>query len=138
MTNIFQDGEPVDVKKLNDMQIEINDLQSTANEAYSLSQQTAGDVKILNVTHVKATRVEFPTGFKAKQAESVDIPLSWDGYSDVFITATPRYPAVKYDLQWSISGSIGGFKLNVLSGVAITVPIKFDIIAAGTKPKGTA
>jgi hypothetical protein len=138
MSNIFQDGEPVDAKKLNDMQIEINDLESTANEAYSLSKSTASDLNVLNITHIKATRVEFATGFKAKQAESVDIPLDWTGYLDVFITATPRYPAVKYDLQWSISGSIGGYKLNVLSGVNITVPIKFDIVAAGTKPKGTA
>jgi len=135
MSNIFEDGEPVDVKKLNDMQIEINELKSTANEAYSLSKATSENVNILNVTHVKTTRVEFETGLVAKKQDYRDLRLDFNGYTDVFLVATPRHPMYKYDLKYSISGSIGSFKLYVLSDVAINVPVKFDIIAAGIKPK---
>ena len=138
MSNIFQDGEPVDVKKLNDMQIEINNLKSTANDAYSLSKATAQDVNVLNVTHVKTMRVEFETGFVAKKQDYKEIKLDFAGYSDVFLVATPRNPAYKYDLQWSISGGINSHRLYVLSNVNISIPIKFDVIAAGIKPSKTS
>jgi hypothetical protein len=135
MSNIFEDGEPVDVKKLNDMQIEINELKSTANDAYSLSKTTSESVNILNVTHVKTMRVEFETGLVAKKQDYRDLRFDFNGYTDAFLVATPRHPMYKYDLKYSISGSIGSFRLYVLSDVAINVPVKFDIIAAGIKPK---
>jgi len=135
MADIFEDGEPVDVKKLNDMQIAISNLESTANEAYSLSKRTEDSVNILNVTHVKTMRVEFETGLTAKKQDYRDLPFAFTGYTDVFVVATPRHPMYKYDLKYSISGTIGSFRLYVLSDVAINVPIKFDILAAGIKPK---
>jgi|694.fasta_scaffold03345_8 hypothetical protein len=141
MTEVFQDGEPVDAQKLRKMQADISAALMKAEDTYSLSKATANDVSVLNVTHTKAYRVVFENGLNKDSAGNTeDIIMDWNGYTDVFLTATPRGNLYKYNLQWSITGGIGSFKLTVnnKSGAAIGGTPTFDIIAAGTKPSKTA
>ena len=141
MSEVFQDGEPVDAQKLRKMQADISAVMLKADETYSLSQATANDVSVLNVTHTKGYRVVFENGLnKDATGNTEDIIMDWNGYTDVFLTATPRGSLHKYNLQWSISGGIGSFKLTVnnKSGAVIGGTVIFDVIAAGTKPSKTA
>lgn len=135
MSEVFQDGEPVDSVKLARMQADIASIKLEAASAYSLSKTTSGLLNELVVTTTKAYRVEFSNGLNPG-VNSEDIEMDWTGWSDVYLVATPRGALHKFNLQWSISGGIGSFKLNVTNKEtkAVTGTIKFDIIAAGTKP----
>jgi hypothetical protein len=135
MSEVFQDGEPVDSVKLAKMQADIASIKLEAASAYSLSQTTSGLLNELVVTTTKAYRVEFSNGLKPG-VNTEDIEMDWTGWTDVYLTATPRGALHKFNLQWSISGGIGSFKLNVTNKETkdVTGTIKFDIIAAGTKP----
>ncbi len=141
MSEVFQDGEPVDAQKLRKMQADIAAIQQQSESTYVLSKATANDVSVLNVTHTKAYRVVFENGLNKDFTGNVeDIIMDWNGYTDVYLTATPRGNLYKYNIQWSIIGGIGSFRLavNNKSGAVIGGTPTFDIVAAGTKPSKTA
>jgi len=141
MSEVFQDGEPVDAQKLRKMQSDISAVMQKAEDTYSLSKATANDVSVLNVTHTKAYRVVFENGLnKGYEGNTENIIMDWNGYTDVYLTASPRGNLYKYNLRWSITGGIGSFKLTVnnQSGDKIGNTPTFDIIASGTKPSKTA
>jgi len=135
MSEVFQDGEPVDSAKLAKMQADIASIKMEAAQAYQLSQTTSGLLNELVVTTTKVYRVEFSNGLNPG-VNTEDITMDWAGWSDVYLVATPRGALHKFNLQWSISGGIGSFKLNVTNKEtkAVTGTIKFDVIAVGTKP----
>jgi hypothetical protein len=139
MSETFADGEPVDPQKLRKMQVDISNLLSTANDAYSLSKATAKDVNVLNITHIKALRIDFENGLNPGYNEE-KIIVDFNGYTDVFITASPRGGAThRHDITWSVSGVIGNFTLHVTNNTKQKITgVKFDIIAAGTKPSKTS
>jgi hypothetical protein len=137
MSEVFQDGEPVDSVKLSKMQADIASLRVDTKSAYDLSQKTSTDLATLTVTHTKAYRVEFENGLNVG-LNTEDIEMTWTGYQDVYLTATPRGSLYKHAITWSISGGIGNFKLHVQNNTKNKITgVKFDVIAAGTKPAAT-
>lgn len=138
MTEIFQDGEPVDSVKLQKMQSEITALAAQTKNAYDLSQTTSDRVAGLTVTYTKAYRVDFENGLNIGKNEE-PIGMKWDGFTDVYLVACPRSALYKHDITWSISGGIGSHVLHVQNNTKAKITgVKFDIIGAGTKPAVTA
>lgn len=89
MSEVFADGEPVDPQKLRQMQADINAIRLQSDQTYNLSKTTADDVVAPSVTHAKGYRVDFENGLKPG-LNTEDIVMDWNGYTDVFLTATPR------------------------------------------------
>jgi len=54
LTVTFQDGEPVDPKKLQDLQDQIDDIKLKSDQSYNLSTSTANSVSKLSVMHLAA------------------------------------------------------------------------------------
>lgn len=138
MTQVFQDGEPVDSVKLQKMQDAITALAIQTKDAYDLGQATSDKVAGLTVTYTKAYRVEFENGLNIGY-NSEPIDMKWTGFTDVYLVACPRGNLYKHDITWSISGGIGSHVLHVQNNTKNKITgVKFDIIGAGTKPAATA
>jgi hypothetical protein len=138
MSEVFADGEPVDPQKLRQMQADINAIRLQSDQTYQLTKTTADDVVALSITHTQGYRVDFENGLKPG-LNTEDIILDFSGYTDVYLTATPRGNGHKFNLQWSISGGIGSHKLNVNNLTKETITgVKFDVVAAGMKPAKTS
>ena len=138
MTQIFQDGEPVDSVKLQAMQDAITALRTDTKTAFDLGQTTSEKVAGLTVTYTKAYRVEFDNGLNVG-FNSEAIGMMWDGFTDVYLVACPRGNLYKHDITWSISGGIGSHVLNVWNNTKNKITgVKFDVIGAGTKASATA
>jgi hypothetical protein len=136
MTVVFQDGEPVDPKKLQDLQTQIDAISLKANESYNLSTSTANSVSSLSVMHLKADVVSFETGLPGGKVSSIDIDLGWGSeYEIAYVVATPRNQDPKTNnMRWSISGQwSGSTKLNVYAEKTIPGPVNFHWISAGKK-----
>jgi hypothetical protein len=137
---VFSDGEPVDPKKLQSLQNQIDAIKLRSDESYDLSKATAGDVSKLAVMHLRAGVVSFTNGIgKGKTGISRTIPLKWEPeYEAVFVVATPRFQDLsKNNLTYSITGTgtAGGTTtLNVFSTTGIAGLVEFDWISAGRKP----
>ena len=138
MTQVFQDGEPVDSVKLQAMQNAITALATETKNAFDLGQATSEKVAGLTVTYTKAYRVEFDNGLNVG-FNSEAIGMKWEGFTDVYLVACPRGNLYKHDITWSISGGIGSHMLNVQNNTKNKITgVKFDVIGAGTKPAATA
>ena len=138
MTQVFQDGEPVDSVKLQAMQNAITALKTETEAAYNLGKSTSETVASLTVTYTKAYRVEFDNGLNVGY-NSEPIDMKWTGFTDVYLVACPRGNLYKHDITWSISGGIGSHVLHVQNNTKNKITgVKFDIIGAGTKPASTA
>lgn len=136
MTVTFQDGEPVDPKKLQDLQNQIDAIQLQTNETYNLSETTANNVKRLSIFHIASGEIEFANGLVGGKVTPLPIDLGWDNsYEVAYVVATPRgNDPKKNNLRWSISGSgTGTTVLNVYAEKTITGSVKFHWISAGKK-----
>ena len=141
MVETFADGEPVDPKKLENLQNQIDDIKLKSDESYNLSKSTAGDVSKLAVMHLRAGVVSFDNGIgKGKPNLTRNIPLAWEPeYEAVFVVATPRFqdPSTKNDIIYSITGTgtAGGTTtLHVFSSTGIAGKVEFHWLSAGRKP----
>lgn len=134
MTVTFQDGEPVDPKKLQDLQIQIDELKKQSAETYNLTQTTAGKLASISFFYAKGGVVEFPEGLKAGK-NTIAIPLDWaPGIKAAYVVATPRLQDPKVNnIRWSISGGQTSTLLNVYSEKAISAKINFHWISVGEK-----
>ena len=139
MGEVFADGEPVDPKKLQSLQNQIDEIKIKSDESYNLSKTTAGDVATLGVLHLRAGVVSFENGLTAKaKYQSQDIDLNWGPeYTVAFVVASPRLqnPQTSH-VRWSLSGSgIGNTtKLNAYAETNIGGPLNFHWISAAHKP----
>ena len=135
MTVVFQDGEPVDPKKLQDLQTQIDAITLKTNESYNLSTTTANSVSQLSVMHLKAGVVTFENGLTGGKVNTIEIDLGWGAdYETAYVTATPRLQDPKTNnIRWSLSGAAASTKLNVYAEKNVTGPINFHWISAGKK-----
>jgi len=135
MTVVFQDGEPVDPKKLEDLQKQIDEIKDQSAKSYALSTTTANSVTKLSVMHLAAGVVTFTSGLKVGLNPPMPIPLGWgDDYETAFVTASPRLrDPGKNEIRWSLSGTKDSTVLNVWSAKAITDPINFHWVSGGKK-----
>lgn len=135
MTVVFQDGEPVDPKKLQDLQTQIDAITLKTNESYNLSTTTANSVSQLSVMHLKAGVVTFENGLTGGKVNTIEIDLGWGAdYETAYVTATPRLQDPKTNnIRWSLSGNAASTKLNVYAEKNVTGPINFHWISAGKK-----
>lgn len=133
MTVVFQDGEPVDPKKLQDLQTQIDAITLKTNESYNLSTSTANSVNQLSVMHLRGGVVDFETGLPAGKVQQLPIDLGWGAdYETAYVVATPRGGDPK-NLRWSISGNKDATYLNVYAEKAVSASVKFHWISAGKK-----
>lgn len=134
MTVVFQDGEPVDPKKLEDLQKQIDEIKDQSAKSYALSTTTANSVTKLSVMHLAAGVVTFP---KLKKGLNPPMPivLGWgDDYETAFVTASPRLrDPGKNEIRWSLSGQKDSTVLNVWSANDINDPINFHWVSGGKK-----
>jgi len=108
LTVTFQDGEPVDPKKLQDLQDQIEDIKLKSDQSYNLSTSTANSVSKLSVMHLD--------------------------YEVAYVVATPRLQDPKTNnIRWSLSGNKDATKLNVYAEKTISGAINFHWISAGKK-----
>jgi hypothetical protein len=137
MTVVFQDGEPVDPKKLEDLQTQIDAILLKTNQSYDLSTTTANSISQLSVMHLKAGVVTFETGLKAGSDNNIQIELGWGAdYAVAYVVAQPRLKDPgKTNIRWGISGTQDATFLNVWSekATSTTTPINFHWISAGKK-----
>ena len=121
MTVVFQDGEPVDPKKLQDLQTQIDSIKLKSDESYNLSTSTANSVTQLAVMHGKVN--------------SIEIDLGWGAdYEVAYVVATPRLQDPKTNnIRWSLSGNSAATKLNVYAEKTMTGAINFHWMSAGKK-----
>ena len=135
MTVVFQDGEPVDPKKLQDLQTQIDAITLKTNESYNLSTTTANSVSQLSVMHLKAGVVTFENGLTGGKVNTIEIDLGWGAdYETAYVTATPRLQDPKTNNnRWSLSGNAASTKLNVYAEKNVTGAINFHWISAGKK-----
>ena len=137
MTVVFQDGEPVDPKKLEDLQKQIDDIKLQSDKSYDLSTTTANSVTQLSVMHLKAGVVTFETGLKAGSGNNIQIELGWGAdYESAYVVATPRIKDPgKINIRWGITGNRDATYLNVWSekNTSTTNPISFHWVSAGKK-----
>lgn len=135
MTVVFQDGEPVDPKKLQDLQTQIDAITLKTNESYNLSTTTANSVSQLSVMHLKAGVVTFENGLTGGKVNTIEIDLGWGAdYETAYVTATPRLQDPKTNnIRWSLSGNAASTKLNVYAEKNVTGAINFHWISAGKK-----
>ena len=135
MTVVFQDGEPVDPKKLQDLQTQIDAITLKTNESYNLSTTTANSVSQLSVMHLKAGVVTFENGLTGGKVNTIEIDLGWGAdYETAYVTATPRLQDPKTNnIRWSLSGNAASTKLNVYAEKNVTGSINFHWISAGKK-----
>lgn len=139
MGETFADGEPVDPKKLESLQNQIDAIKLRSDESYDLSKATAGDVSKLAVMHLRAGVVSFDNGIGKGKSTSRTISPAWEPeYEAVFVVATPRFQdPSKNDLRYSITGTgtAGGTTtLNVYSSTGISGKVEFHWLSAGRKP----
>lgn len=134
MTVTFQDGEPVDPKKLQDLQSQIDDLKKQSTDAYSLSQTTADGLSKLVNFQIKAGVAPFENGLK-KGENSIAIPLNWaPEFQLVYIVATPRLQKPwQNNVRWSFSGSRDTTSLNVYAEKEVTGTVNFHWISVAEK-----
>ena len=130
MTVVFQDGEPVDPKKLQDLQTQIDAITLKTNESYNLSTTTANSVSQLSVMHLKAGVVTFENGLTGGKVNTIEIDLGWGAdYETAYVTATPRLQDPKTNnIRWSLSGNAASTKLNVYAEKNVTGAINFHWI----------
>jgi hypothetical protein len=137
VTVVFQDGEPVDPKKLEDLQKQIDDIKLQSDKSYNLSTTTANSVTQLSVMHLKAGVVTFEKGLKAGSDNNIAIELGWGAdYEVAYVVATPRLKDPgKTNIRWAISGNKDATILNVWSEkeTSNAYPINFHWISAGKK-----
>ena len=135
MTVVFQDGEPVDPKKLQDLQTQIDAITLKTNESYNLSTTTANSVSQLSVMHLKAGVVTFENGLTGGKVNTIEIDLGWGAdYETAYVTATPRLQDPKTNnIRCSLSGNAASTKLNVYAEKNVTGAINFHWISAGKK-----
>lgn len=136
MTVSFQDGEPVDPKKLQDLQTQIDSIKLQSDETYNLSKTTANSITTLAVMHLKAGVVTFENGLTGGKVTPIDIDLDWGpDYEIAYVVATPRNQDPKTNnMRWSISGQwSGSTKLNVYAEKTISGPVNFHWLSAGKK-----
>ena len=135
MTVVFQDGEPVDPKKLQDLQTQIDAIQLKTDESYNLSTSTANSVTQLAVMHLKAGVVTFENGLTGGKVNSIEIELGWGAdYEVAYVVATPRLQDPKTNsIRWSLSGNSANTKLNVFAEKNISNAVNFHWISAGKK-----
>jgi hypothetical protein len=135
LTVVFQDGEPVDPKKLQDLQTQIDAIQLKTDESYNLSTTTANSVTQLAVMHLKAGVVTFENGLPGGKVSSLEIDLGWGAdYEVAYVVATPRLQDPKTNnVRWSLSGNMAATKLNVYAEKTINGAINFHWMSAGKK-----
>lgn len=135
MTVVFQDGEPVDPKKLQDLQTQIDSIKLKSDESYNLSTSTANSVTQLAVMHLKAGVVTFENGLTGGKVNSIEIDLGWGAdYEVAYVVATPRLQDPKTNnIRWSLSGNSAATKLNVYAEKTMTGAINFHWMSAGKK-----
>jgi hypothetical protein len=135
LTVVFQDGEPVDPKKLQDLQTQIDAIQLKTDESYNLSTSTANSVTQLAVMHLKAGVVTFENGLTGGKVNSIEIELGWGAdYEVAYVVATPRLQDPKTNsIRWSLSGNSANTKLNVFAEKNISNAVNFHWISAGKK-----
>ena len=137
MTVVFQDGEPVDPKKLEDLQKQIDDIKLQSDKSYNLSTTTANSVTQLSVLHLRAGVVSFEKGLNAGSDNNIQIELGWGAdYEIAYVVATPRLKDPgKTNIRWSLHGNKDATYLQVWSekDTPNTTAINFHWISAGKK-----
>jgi hypothetical protein len=134
MSEVFQDGEPVDPQKLRSLQIQIDNISLKASSAYDLSKTTSEDVSVLSVMHLKAGVVEFENGLTAGFNNSETLDIGWGAdYVASYVSLTPGGNLYKYNIRYSVSGVFGSQKINVWSEKLVPGPVRFHWLSAGKK-----
>ena len=135
MTVTFQDGEPVDPKKLQDLQDQIDDIKLKSDQSYDLSTATANSVSTLSVMHLKAGVVTFENGLTGGKVNTIEIELGWGAdYEVAYVVATPRLQDPKTNnIRWSLSGNKDATKLNVYAEKTVGGAVNFHWVSAGKK-----
>jgi hypothetical protein len=134
MTVVFQDGEPVDPKKLEDLQKQIDEIKDQSAKSYALSTTTANSVTKLSVMHLAAGLVEFPTLKKGLQSRTLENYGWGDEYETAFTVATPRLGnPEKFLIRWSLTGDKNSTTLYVYSAEDKSDKTIFHWVSAGKK-----
>lgn len=136
MTVTFQDGEPVDPKKLQDLQTQIDSIKLKSDQSYNLSTATANSVSTLSVMHLNAGVVTFESGFIGGAIpKSMEIELGWGAdYEVAYVVASPRLKDPKTNnIRWSLSGNKDATMLHVFAEKNVAGPVNFHWISAGKK-----
>lgn len=135
MTVTFQDGEPVDPKKLQDLQTQIDSIKLQSDETYNLSKTTASSITQSTRMHLEAGVVTFENGLTGGKVNTIEIELGWGAdYEVAYVVATPRLQDPKTNnIRWSLSGNSANTRLNVYAEKTISGPVNFHWLSAGKK-----
>ena len=138
MGEVWADGEPADPKKLENLQIQIDNIKDISDQSYALSKTTAGDFVSIGIPNTRAGVVRFENGINTKDPVSVDVNPGWgEEYTDAFIVASPKLQNPKSsNIRWSIYGDVtnnGTAKIVVYSDVKLG-PFNFNWVSVALKP----
>jgi len=134
MSEVFQDGEPVDPLKLQRLQDQITQIEKKAQDAYNLGSRLESNQQQI-VFHVKAGFVKFDGGFKKGETKKESIDVEWTGdYIDVYTTCTVRTKSPNLDIRATLTGDLRQPQIAVYSKDAIKFDLNVHWISVGIKP----
>jgi len=134
LVSTFNDGEPIDPKKLEDLQTQITNLQ---NES-AVQKVTTGDLSssLRSITyHSQSGVVEVDPIIKGKTSSPEPIPVKWStdyDKSTIRTVVTLRSKTPKLDIRYSISGNSNYPTLLVYANENTSI-LTFDWISVAGK-----
>jgi len=134
MTEIFQDGEPVDPLKLQRLQDQITAISNKANDAYDLGNKLSGQQQEV-IFHVKAGVESFEGGFTAGQVRTQAIDLEWKPeYTNVYTTCTLRSKNPSLNIRATMTGDVRQPMIAVYTDKKIDYTLNVHWISVASKP----
>jgi hypothetical protein len=134
MSEIFQDGEPVDPSKLQKLQDQITEIAQKAQDAYNLGSRLESNQQQV-VFHVKAGSEIFEGGLKAGVVRTQQIDLEWSGdYINVYTTCTVRTKSPNLNIRATLTGGVRQPQIAVWSEKDFTSNLNVHWISVGVKP----
>ena len=134
MVSTFNDGEPIDPKKLEDLQTQITNLQNESAVQKVITGNLSSSLRSITY-HSQSGVVEVNPIVKGHTSAPVDIPVEWNTDYDkatIRTVVTLRSNAPKLDIRYSISGKPYDPTLVVYANVD-TSKLTFDWISVAGK-----
>lgn len=135
MVSIFDDGEPIDPKKLQDLQTQITDLKEQSSLTSERVVGLSSSIQKV-VFHSKSGSVNID-GLKAGLNPLVDISLDWETEyldSDIFTVVTARLSNPELtNIRYSLTGENRAPKLAVWAALAKSGKISFHWVSVAKK-----
>ena len=106
MVSTFNDGEPIDPKKLEDLQTQITNLQNESAVQKVTTGNLSSSLRLITY-HSQSGVVEINPIVKGKTSAPEPIPVEWStdyDKSTIRTVVTLRSNAPKLDIRYSISG----------------------------------